>query len=422
MQSGCKYPVITRRNVARRHSSAYFRCTGNITKIKQKMESILQMIVEMAPYLLLGFLFAGILHVFVPARFYSHYLADGSWRSVVYATLMGIPLPLCSCGVLPTALSLHKEGASKGATAAFLVATPQTGVDSILATYSLMGLPFAILRPIAALVTAMFGGGLVNATEKTTVEQEDNNTAHCATEEGHCCSSHSYGAHCCCHEEDAVHENTQPADSYGAHCCCHKEDNSAALAHESFAHKLLRAVRYGFVDMLGEIGGWLVVGLIIAALITVLVPDDFFTIFAGNTWLSMLLVLLVSVPMYICATGSIPIAVALILKGLSPGTAFVMLMAGPACNIASIVLIRRQLGLRTLMAYLLSIISGAVAFGLIIDYMLPERWFGVDVVKGYCHDEHASWFQIACAAILGIMLIVAFMHKKAKSAHCPCCK
>ena len=398
------------------------------------MEQILHIITEMAPYLLLGFLFAGLMHVFVPARFYTNYLADNSFRSVFYATLLGIPLPLCSCGVLPTALSLHKEGGSKGATTAFLIATPQTGVDSILATYSLMGLPMAVIRPIAALLTALFGGQMTNRMEsgekKEDREEETPNAS--MTEhrhEEHCCCCHEeekHEEHCCCHEEEKHEE----------HCCCHEEEKheeeSCCCGHHhtqdssrtssSFKQRFVAAFRYAFVDMVDDIGSWLVAGLVVAALITVFVPNDFFAIFAGNTWLSMLIVLLISVPMYICATGSIPIAVALMLKGLSPGTAFVMLMAGPACNIASILLIRRQLGTRTLITYLGSIIIGAVATGIIIDQLLPAQWFAVSQDVACCHEGSASWLETACAIILILLLICSYMRKLAgKKKHC-CCK
>ena len=376
------------------------------------MEQIISIITEMAPYLLLGFFFAGLMHVFVPSHFYHNYLSDNSFRSVLYATLLGIPLPLCSCGVLPTALSLHKEGGSKGATTAFLIATPQTGVDSILATFSLMGLPFAIIRPLAALLTALFGGTMANRTTKGEKREKK-------TEELSCCCCHTEEEKkteepscCCCHAEEEK-KTEEPSC-----CCCHNEEKP----YTGFWSKMVAALRYGFVDMAGDIGGWLVMGLVVAALITVFVPADFFAVFADNTWLSMLLVLVISVPMYICATGSIPIAVALMLKGLSPGAAFVMLMAGPACNIASILLIRRNLGTRTLIAYLGSIITGALLTGIIIDNLLPQQWFGVSQSVSCCHDEHAAWWQVVSAIVLAILLVAAYMRKLAGGKkHCSCC-
>lgn len=331
------------------------------------MEQILELINEMSPYLLLGFLLAGFMHAFIPGQAYSRYLSKRSFGSVVNAAILGIPLPLCSCGVIPTAMSLRREGASKGAVTSFLVATPQTGVDSIIATYSLMGLPFAIIRPIAALVTSLFAGQMVNTFDK---------------------------------EEDAHQVHAKQCEDG---CCCGEK-------HESFLHRCKEAIKYAFVEMMADIGKWLLIGLVVAGLITVLVPDSFFEIFAGNSFLSMLLVLCLAVPMYLCATGSIPIAVALMLKGLTPGAGLVLLMAGPASNMASILVIRKVLGGRTQMIYLLSIILGAIAFGLGIDYLLPREWFTSSLVAtAECCHEGASIFSWGCTILLVILLVNALL-------------
>ena len=336
------------------------------------MEKILILINEMAPYLLLGFLIAGLMHAFIPQGLYSRYLAHRNFRSVALATLFGIPLPLCSCGVIPTAMSLRREGASKGATTAFLIATPQTGVDSIIATYSLMGVPFAIIRPIAALVTALLGGQLVNLTENRNAE-------------------------------DGKNENMESTCATG--CCNPRESHSLSLID-----KLKEAFRYAFVDMMQDIGKWLVVGLVVAGLITVFVPDSAFEIFKDNSLASMLLVLCIAVPMYLCATGSIPIAVALMLKGLTPGAGLVLLMAGPACNMASILVINKVLGRKTLITYLVSIITGAVGFGLIIDHVLPRQWFLSNLIAAdYCCHEHYGWFSIGCTILLMLLLANALV-------------
>ena len=377
------------------------------------MNEILHLINQMSPYLLLGFLLAGIMHAFIPKRYFTRYLSKPDLRSVVNAALLGIPLPLCSCGVLPTAMSLRKEGASKGAATSFLIATPQTGVDSIIATFSLMGLPFAVIRPIVALVTALFGGTLVNVIDKEKPEK--------AEEAEHCCCHHEEeeAGHCCCHheEEEAGHCCCHHEEEEAGHCCCHHE---ADAKQTTFFGKCLVALRYAFVDMIADIGKWLVLGLVIAALITVLVPDTFFAVFADNTWLSILLVLAISIPMYICATGSIPIAVALMLKGLTPGAALVLLMAGPAANFASILVIRKQMGLRTLMAYLAAIVGGAIGGALVIDYLLPRAWFTDHLVQMSAHCvEGASWFQWTCTAVLLLLLGYAF-YKNRKKKSCTC--
>ena len=225
--------------------------------------SFLTVINEMSPFLLLGFLIAGILHVFVPKRFYVRYLSRDNKLSVLWAALLGVPLPLCSCGVIPTAIGLRKERASKGAVASFLIATPQTGIDSILATFSLMGLGFAIVRPAAALITGICGGLLVN--------------------------------------------RLVPAD---------KEEAAAPTVElKEEGNRLWRVLKYAYFDMMQDIGLRLLIGLLLAAIINVAVPDEFFLHFGNYPLLQMLVILLIAVPMYICSTGSIPVAAALIMKG-----------------------------------------------------------------------------------------------------------
>ena len=329
----------------------------------------------MAPYLLLGFLLAGLMHEFIPRQVYSNYLSKPNFRSVFLAALFGVPLPLCSCGVLPTAMGLRKEGGSRGATISFLIATPQTGVDSIIATYSLMGLPFAIIRPIVAFITAIFGGTLVNELDAERKEEVVKETCSC----------------CSCHKENTP--------------LTHREGKGMGPA-------LCSAINYGFVEMMADIGKWLIVGLIVAGMITALVPDQWFAAFKDNSLLSILLVLAISVPMYVCATGSIPIAVALMAKGLTPGAALVLLMAGPACNVASLLVINKVLGRRTLLLYLTAIVSGAVLFAFGIDYLLPREWFITNIISGNacCADEHMGWFSVASAIALIILLVNALLH------------
>ncbi|MCF0202397.1 MAG: SO_0444 family Cu/Zn efflux transporter, partial [Bacteroidaceae bacterium] len=323
---------------------------------------------------------------------------------VVYAALFGIPLPLCSCGVIPTAMSLRREGASKGATVSFLIATPQTGIDSIIATYSLMGLPFAIIRPIAALLTAIVGGQMVNAANGGYAPSSALTTpsgSHCHE------SGHSHDCGCTAHHEE---------HSHNCGCTAHSHHS-----HNTFAARIREAFRYGFVEMMEDIGKWLVVGLVVAGLITVLVPDSWFAVFKGNTLLSMILVLCISVPMYICATGSIPIAVALMLKGLTPGAALVLLMAGPACNVASILVINKVLGRRTLLAYLFSIIVGSIVCGIAVDHLLPAAWFLPSVASVAGADGHGDleWWGITSTVVL-ILLLANALWRHRHHCHCHC--
>ena len=371
------------------------------------MEEIINLINEMSPYILLGFLLAGLMHAFISPALYHRYLGGNSFRSVIYATLLGIPLPLCSCGVIPTAMSLHKEGASKGATISFLIATPQTGVDSIIATYSLMGLPFALLRPIAALITALLGGTVTNLWSQ---EKQKSTAVHT------CCHCHEHNEDNCADDDHCQCNSNEKGDEHcGCGCGCHEEEVPANLWQ-----KLGKALHYAFVEMMGDIGKWLLVGLLVAGLITVFVPASFFSMFTDKPLLSMLLVLICAMPMYLCATGSIPIAVALMLKGLSPGTALVLLMAGPAVNAASMIVISKVMGKRTMWLYLLSIITGAVACGLVIDYMFPHEWFSIPLNSiHHSQTDGVPVFNTLCSILLLAMILYARYRKK-RTAH-QCC-
>jgi len=320
----------------------------------------------MAPYLLLGFLIAGVLHVVVPREFYRKYLTKNNSKSVIYAALLGIPLPLCSCGVIPTAIGLKNEKVSKGAVASFLIATPQTGIDSILATFSLMGLGFAIIRPVAALVTGVCGGLLVNRLLSKENRQEGQDYSSCEIQ-------------------------TKKTNPIYAIC------------------------RYAFFEMLQNIGLRLVVGLILATLISIFIPDEFFLEFADYPLLQMLIILAISIPMYVCSTGSIPIAASLILKGLSPGAALVMLMAGPAVNLASILVVKKIIGKNFTLIYVLTIVVGSVLFGLLVSLF---RDFFVSQIPQInssvcCHHSmhNISWFKTVCAIIFSITLINALVMK-----------
>ena len=334
--------------------------------IKDIATVILSIFNEMSPYLLLGFLFAGILHAFVPQHLFSKYLSQNNWVSVLYATLFGIPLPLCSCGVIPTSMALYKEGASRGSVIAFLIATPQTGIDSIIATYSLLGLPFAIIRPVTAFFTAIFAGLTTNVFTS-------NDSAPAAAKQ----------------TEDKPHKSL------------------------SFVQKLKSVFAYGYVEMMEDIGKMLLFGLIMAGLIAYFVPDNFFTIFGNNTLLTMFLILLVAIPMYVCATGSIPIAIALMMKGMSPGTALVLLMAGPAANIASMLVIGKVLGRKTFLLYLTTLVIGAITCGLIIDNFLPAAWFDVsNFTMAAHHHGHFYHFKMVCSGLLLLLFANAMLFKK----------
>jgi len=285
---------------------------------------------EMAPYLLLGFFVAGVLSVVISAQTVERHLGGkGAWP-VVKATLFGIPLPLCSCGVIPVAASLRQHGASRGATTAFLLSTPQTGVDSIMVTFSLLGPVFAVFRPLAALVTGLLGGSLTSLLE------------------GH----------------EAAREAVPACTS---ECC------SEVKAGNRFG----RILRYGFVSLPRDIGKALVIGLIAAGLISAFIPDDYLAGVLGAGIGAMIVMMLVGIPIYVCATASVPVAAALIAKGVSPGAALVFLLTGPATNAAAIATIWKIMGRRTAVTYLFTVAVTALASGLFLDYIF--RFQGVTV-------------------------------------------
>ncbi len=285
-----------------------------------------QLALEMAPWLFLGFVFAGLFKAWFPDKWTDEYLSKPTFASVIWASVLGVPLPLCSCGVLPMAVSLHKKGASKGAVNSFLISTPQTGIDNILATYSLLGLPFAIARPVIAFLSGIFGGAVMNWFTRND-------------------------------PKPIVKRDISCADSP-------KQKRSVWYALE-----------YGFTDLFKEMYGWLLVGLALAALLNLVLPDDLSSLFEQYPGSDMLLALLISVPMYICATGSIPVALVLLLKGFSPGAAIVLLMAGPATNIAGIVLLSKSISAKFATIYVASIMIASLFFGFLANLIFTNAGF-----------------------------------------------
>lgn len=323
----------------------------------------------MSPYILFGLLFAGILHELVPETLVTKHLGKESIGSVIKSTIFGIPLPVCSCGVIPLAASIKKSGASKGATLSFLISTPITGVDSILATYGMFGWIFTIYRVITSMIIAMVAGVLANFLDKEVIEE--------VAVEKSCCSS-------------------------GSSCCAEKEKK------RSFS--MANAMKYAFGTLLGDIAKPLFWGLVIGALITIAIPKDLSDILVEYAWFSYLIAIAIAVPMYVCATASLPIAAALILSGVSPGAAFVFLTAGPATNTVTIGVVKKMLGTTSLYIYLGTIILGSLVFGLGLDYIFDTN--SIDV-KSLIHiDEEVGFLEIASSTILW-GLILFFLLKPA---------
>ena len=328
----------------------------------------------MAPYILFGLLFAGILHELIPDDFVQKHLGRDSVASVAKATLFGIPLPVCSCGVIPLAAALKKEGASRGAVLSFLVSTPITGVDAILATLGMFGWLFTLYRVASSVVIAFTAGVLANLFG----EREENAPKAPFT------------------VSNLQSPLSNPAPTS---CCCQGSCESEAKKH----FDLSAALTYGFVTLLGDITRPLFWGLLVGAAITVAIPDHAAEMLAEYRWAGYLLVLAIAVPMYVCATASLPIAASLILAGVTPGAAFVFLTAGPATNTVTIGVVKKMLGRRTLTIYLGSIVAGSFFFGFLLDTLFDTM--RIDPAHIVAIDKKSDILSSICAAILWISII-----------------
>ncbi|MGD9778976.1 MAG: SO_0444 family Cu/Zn efflux transporter [Methanomethylovorans sp.] len=345
---------------------------------------------EMSPYLFLGFLIAGILHAFVPDEKVLSYLGEsaGKVRSVINASIMGLPLPLCSCGVVPTALSLKKRGATKGATLSFMISTPETGVDSIAITYALLDPIMTVFRPLATLFTAIAAGIVENfssVTEKKTHLNKPLVMMHAPAIQG--CGCSCPGGAC----SSDINTGTVPRISAG--------------------------IKYAFVDLLGDISKWLIIGTIIAGIIAYLIPEEVISSYLGGGIFSMLIMLLIGIPLYICATTSTPLAAALVAKGMSPGTAFVFLLAGPATNAATITMVMKFLGKRTAMVYVGMIAVCSIGFGLLLDFIYLGLGIRAAAIVGSGADIVPPYIQLAFALLLLPLMAYGIVRKKCNLEH-----
>jgi hypothetical protein len=355
--------------------------------ISNYFSELVFLVKEMAPWLLLGLVFAGLLKVYFPQQKIEKYLGKPTTKSVVNASLLGVPMPLCSCGVIPTAVSFYKNGASKGATNSFLISTPQTGVDSIFATYSMLGWPFALLRPVVAFTTGIVGGILTNIFLKEKPKPEPPANLMFSGLKLDVKTIQKTEAVC---DDDS--------------CGCHTKPSNER-------HSLIRAANYAFVELLQDISKWLVLGFLVAALISVLLPADFFSLFKGYGVIEILVVLAASIPIYVCATGSIPIAAVLLMKGVSPGAALVFLMAGPATNVATMTVIGKTMGRKSLMVYLASIIGGAIVFGMLMNWFVPVGFILSKMAHVHgdaTHEMLPQWLGIASALFLLAAIISGY--------------
>lgn len=324
---------------------------------------------QMSPYLLLGFLVAGVLSVCISPERVERHLGGRGLGPVLKASLFGVPLPLCSCGVIPVSASLRQHGASRAAATAFLLSTPQTGVDSIAVTYALLGPVFAIFRPIVALITGFVGGGLVQL-----LDDSDGRTAA---------------------------DEPQPPGCTDA-CCTDRHENNARL----------RLFRYGFGTLPRDIGLALLVGVLIAGAMAALVPPDRLNAYIGGGVLSILILMAAGVPVYVCATASVPIAAGFMHMGASPGAALAFLIAGPATNAATITTIWKVLGRRTATVYLITVAASAVAFGLLLDILVPAANAVLPQLASHAHAvAEGGWFYHGAAIVLLAVLGFSYWSK-----------
>lgn len=317
---------------------------------------------EMAPYLLFGYFVAGIFYILIPKEKIFKHFSKNNISSVIKAALLGVPMPLCSCSVIPVTAHLRKSGAGKGPSVSFLTSTPTTGIDSIFATYSLLGILFAIIRPIAAFFSGILAGVLVNIFDK---------------------------------ESEAGKLNLEFSCDY----CDEITEHSHTIGF-----KLIRMFKYAFFDLIKDSGKWIIMGIIIGGCINYFIPSSVVEKYLGNPYLSYSVMLLIGIPMYVCATGSIPIAASLIMKGMSPGAGLVFLIAGPATNTATLTFVAGKLGKKTLIFYLISIIITSVIFGVIIDSIWKN--VGEDTNLMHQHQQIMPEFLKSISASVLIILIV----------------
>ncbi len=330
---------------------------------------------ESGVWLIAGFVLAGFVHTLIPRAWMAKHLAGtGPWP-IAKASLLGIPLPLCSCSVIPVAAGLRRSGASRGASAAFTISTPQTGEESIPLTWALFGPVFALIRPVIAVATAFTAGLLIEtlAPERETQPVEGDVPKAC-------CSTKAEPS-CCADEPDAP-----PPRSLGA--------------------RMIESLRWGLIEMPKDLALWLLIGLGLAALIGALVPEGWIEAHIGTGLVPMLLMLLIGLPLYICATSSTPVAFTLVAAGLSPGAALVLLLAGPATNAATMAWVLKDLGGRALAIYLVVIAIFAVASGLVFDTLLSGFVTLADHAMGHEHAA-ASLVQTIFAVALLAMLVTA---------------
>jgi hypothetical protein len=373
------------------------------------IQNIWAVLLDTAFWLLLGLLAAGLIKVYIPADAMNRWVGGRGFAAIARAALFGAPLPLCSCGVLPAAIGLRRAGASKEATVSFLISTPETSVDSVAVTYALMGPVMAVYRPLAALVSAMLTGMLTALV--------DNDTANAAsttetTVAASCCGTRqaelvqpdasSAQADCCASTQAATVKSccSTKQESTATSCCT----SEAGTSPEKPVPKWLQTLKFAGAELIDDIAAWMAVGIVIAGVMLTFVPPGWMAQW-GNGLAAMLVMLLVGIPMYICAVASTPIAAGLLLSGVSPGAVLVFLLVGPATNIASFALLRRELGNSVTLVYLAGISVASVGMGLLLEALLKSTGWHIEASIGHAHAMLPSWLVWASAMLLIVLAI-----------------
>jgi uncharacterized membrane protein YraQ (UPF0718 family) len=395
--------------------------------MNELMNNLYYLALDASFWLVIGLFIGGLFKTLIPTEFLQRHLSSEGFGSIVKAAILGAPLPLCSCGVIPAAMGLREAGASKSATTSFLVSTPETGVDSVFITYAMMGPFMAVVRPITALVSAITAGTLVSffdyeeddkALEKT---HKDEISSCCSSEKESkpektsCCSSKNeekVSTCCSSKKEESVVESS---------CCASKQQSQVESSCCSSSHaeektetdlliKIINGVKYAFTELLDNIIFWLVIGLFFAAVVQTFVPSDTLIKY-GSGWLGMLVMLLVGIPMYVCATASTPLAAGFLLAGVSPGAVIVFLLAGPATNMATLGIITKQMGKRTMWLYLGGIMSTALISGFVVNYLVALWQIDLSKHLEMSHGHIPEWLQLISFLLLFILSLRKFHSK-----------
>lgn len=359
--------------------------------------NLLALSLEAAPWLLLGLVIGGLFKVLLPTQWLQKHLQGDGAGPVFKAAILGAPLPLCSCGVLPAAIGLRRAGASKAATTSFLVATPETGVDSVSVTFALLGPLMAVVRPVAAIVSAITAGLLVGRQAESELAAVADTKS-----QSNCCASTAVQvqqASCC----DA--SQLEPIEVAITSSCCNSGDSDApsqsADAESTAQTRWFEGLKYAFTDLLSKLLFWLAIGLVFSAAVQTWVPPTFLAQW-GSGLAAMLVMVLISIPMYVCATASTPIAAGLLASGISPGTVLVYLLAGPASNIGSLGVIRQELGQRALIAYLGAVTGVAIAAGYLLDWLIEAT--GSSVQAQLMASQHLIPHWLAWLSLIAMVI------------------